>query len=47
MHGVRTAEHEMSREILTELEDAGIGMASATYEITGTRRVLLPVMYSV
>ena len=34
-HGVRTVKDKMSREILTELDAAGIGIASATYEIVG------------
>ena len=35
VHGVRGVKDEMSREIMTALDDAGIGIASATYEITG------------
>ena len=35
VHGVRGTKDQMSREILTALDDAGIGIASATYEITG------------
>ncbi|TFI57070.1 mechanosensitive ion channel [Sphingomonas parva] len=34
-HGAREIKDAMSREILTRLERAGIGIASATYEITG------------
>lgn len=33
-HGVRDIKDEMSREILGRLDDAAIGIASATYEIT-------------
>ncbi len=33
--GVRDVKDAMSREILREFEEAGIGMASATYEIVG------------
>jgi small-conductance mechanosensitive channel len=35
VYGVRGLKDAMSREILAELEEAGIGIASATYEITG------------
>lgn len=35
VYGVRGLKDEMSREILTALDEAGIGIASATYEITG------------
>lgn len=38
-HGTREIKDAMSREILGRLEQAGIGIASATYEITG-----LPVL---
>jgi small-conductance mechanosensitive channel len=34
-HGVRRMKDAMTREILTRLEAAGIGIASATFEITG------------
>ena len=34
-HGTRDIKDAMSREILAKLEAAGIGIASATYEITG------------
>jgi small-conductance mechanosensitive channel len=34
-HGVRRMKDEMSREVLAGLDAAGIGIASATYEITG------------
>ena len=33
-HGTRTIKDRMSRDILTALDAAGIGIASATYEIT-------------
>ncbi len=35
VYGVRGLKDEMSREALTALDEAGIGVASATYEITG------------
>ena len=38
-HGTREIKDAMSREILARLDSAGIGIASATYEITG-----LPVL---
>ena len=38
-HGTREIKDAMSREILGRLDEAGIGIASATYEITG-----LPVL---
>ena len=34
-HGTRAIKDAMNREILAELDAAGIGIASATYEITG------------
>lgn len=34
-HGTRELKDRMSREILPRLDEAGIGIASATYEITG------------
>ena len=34
-HGVRRMKDAMSREVLAQLDDAGIGIASATFEITG------------
>lgn len=34
-HGVRDVKDAMSREILAELDAAGIGIASATFELTG------------
>lgn len=34
-HGVRTIKDAMSREIIAALDEAKIGIASATYEITG------------
>lgn len=34
-HGTREIKDAMSRDILKELDPAGIGIASATYEITG------------
>jgi small-conductance mechanosensitive channel len=34
-HGVRELKDEMTRDILAALESAGIGIASATYEIVG------------
>lgn len=34
-HGIRDVKDAMSREILTALETAGIGVASATFEIVG------------
>ena len=35
VYGVRGLKDDMAREILTKLDEAGIGIASATYEITG------------
>lgn len=35
VYGVRVVKDRMSREVLAELDEAGIGIASATYEITG------------
>ena len=34
-HGVRDVKDAISREMLAALDDAGIGIASATYEIVG------------
>ena len=34
-HGVRTVKDRMSRQVLTLLDEAGIGIASATFEIVG------------
>lgn len=34
-HGIRQVKDEMSRAILRELDEAGIGIASATFEIVG------------
>ncbi|MDT9599149.1 mechanosensitive ion channel family protein [Sphingosinicella rhizophila] len=34
-HGVRDIKDAMSREIMARLDEAGIGIASATYELTG------------
>ncbi len=34
-HGIRELKDAMSREILTALDDAGIGIASATFEVVG------------
>lgn len=34
-HGIRKLKDAMSREILRELNSAGIGIASGTYEIVG------------
>jgi len=34
-HGVRKMKDAMSREVLARLDEAGIGIASATFEITG------------
>ena len=34
-HGVRDVKDQMSREILTAFDEAGIGIASATYDIVG------------
>ncbi len=44
-HGVRPMKDAMSREVLTRLEQAGIGLASATFEITGLPPVLAKVSY--
>ncbi|QYE33476.1 mechanosensitive ion channel family protein (plasmid) [Polymorphobacter sp. PAMC 29334] len=35
LHGIRTVKDEMSRIIIAELDKAGIGIASATYDIVG------------
>jgi hypothetical protein len=34
-HGIRDLKDAMSRDILKALDDAGIGVASATFEIVG------------
>lgn len=34
-HGVRDIKDKMSREVIARLDEAKIGIASATYEITG------------
>ncbi|MEO6565192.1 MAG: mechanosensitive ion channel domain-containing protein [Casimicrobiaceae bacterium] len=38
-HGVRDLKDTLSREVLSQLEAAGIGIASATFEITGIPRL--------
>jgi small-conductance mechanosensitive channel len=38
-HGVRNMKDALSREVLAQLEGAGIGIASATFEITGLPEV--------
>ena len=38
-HGVRDIKDQMSREILQSLDEAGIGLASATFEIVGLPRI--------
>jgi small-conductance mechanosensitive channel len=38
-HGVRRMKDEMSREVLAGLDAAGIGIASATFEITGLPKI--------
>ncbi|MGI8962300.1 MAG: hypothetical protein ACR2IV_21590 [Bryobacteraceae bacterium] len=43
-HGVRGIKSLMSRDILSELERAGIGIASGTYEIVGLPPVKVQVM---
>ena len=35
VYGVRGLKDQMSREVLADLDEAGIGIASATYEVTG------------
>jgi small-conductance mechanosensitive channel len=40
-HGVRAVKDAMSREIIARLKDAGIGVASATYEIVGAPELKL------
>jgi small-conductance mechanosensitive channel len=40
-HGMRAIKDAMSREILRELDRAGIGIASATFDIVGLPRVHL------
>lgn len=35
MYGVRDVKDQMARELLTELDEAGIGLASATFEVVG------------
>jgi small-conductance mechanosensitive channel len=42
-HGVREMKDEMSREILDAFDEAGIGIASATYEIVGLPTVTVEV----
>jgi small-conductance mechanosensitive channel len=34
-HGIRVTKNEMVREILAQLEEAGIGIASTTFEVVG------------
>jgi len=38
-HGTRRMKDELSREVLERLDEAGIGIASATFEITGLPQV--------
>ena len=38
-HGIRKMKDAMSREVLARLDEAGIGIASATFEITGLPEV--------
>ena len=38
-HGIREVKDAMSREILPVLNEAGIGIASTTFEITGLPEV--------
>jgi hypothetical protein len=42
-HGVRELKDRMSRDILAGLDAAGIGIASATFEIVGLPPVKLKV----
>jgi small-conductance mechanosensitive channel len=42
-HGARTMKDQMSREVLARLDEAGIGIASATFEITGLPPVVAKV----
>jgi hypothetical protein len=42
-HGIRDVKDRMSREILQELDAAGIGLASATFEIVGLPKVQLSI----
>lgn len=41
VYGVRGRKDQMSREVLAALDEAGIGIASATYEITGVPPLVL------
>lgn len=39
-HGIRAMKDALSREVLARLDESGIGIASATFEITGLPPVL-------
>jgi small-conductance mechanosensitive channel len=43
-HGIRNLKNAMSREILTEFDKAGIGIASSTYDIVGLPEVKVRVL---
>jgi len=45
-HGVREVKDRLSREILTALDAAGIGIASATYDVVGVPEVKVRVLPS-
>ena len=38
-HGVRAVKDKMSREILARLKEAGIGIASSTFQLVGTSKL--------
>jgi small-conductance mechanosensitive channel len=46
-HGVRDIKDKMSREILQKFDEAGIGIASATFEIVGLPRIELSTMNAI
>ena len=45
-HGVRDVKDRMSREILQALDEAGIGLASATFEVVGLPQVTVKVNHA-
>lgn len=45
-HGVRDVKDRMSREILQALDEAGIGLASATFEVVGLPQVNVKVNHA-
>lgn len=43
-HGLREVKDRMSRELRSQLDEAGIGIASATFELTAMPSVRLSVV---